>query len=411
MSQSINKPNNKILKNLAIILFVIIVSLTFIFSRRYNILNSKEDPSDKIESNNKIKEEIKEELYTKIRISAVGDIMVHETQIKSAYDKNTGKYNFKSVFEDIRPFIIKSDLAIANLETTLAGHLFPYSGYPMFNAPDSIVDALAYAGFNIIITANNHSFDTRGEGLKRTVQIVREKGLNPIGTYDARPTSRVVIKDVKGIKIAILAYTEHTNGLGSQYNIDEYHGMINIINKENIISHIQEAKELEADLIIAYMHWGFEYLKEPNDFQTSYAQLMLNEGVNIILGSHPHIIQRAEFDEVDGTKAFVVYSLGNFISNQRKETLGSGYEPTEDGVIINIDIVKNEETGETYIEGVEYIPTWVYRNKYEGQSQYTYRIIPIKENLEDSNFSEEIIQRMKNSYDETVKRLKISVLE
>ncbi|MCC5889209.1 MAG: CapA family protein [Alkalibacterium sp.] len=265
-------------------------------------------------------EEEEEETFIDIRLSAVGDVMGHGSQLESAYDAETDTYDFTSVFEDIRPHIEGADIAIANLETTLAGDSRPYIGYPLFNTPDAIVDALDYAGFDTIITTNNHSLDTRAEGLRRTVEVIEEKGLDPVGTFSEAPESHVFYKDVNGIKIAILAYTEHLNGLEAQYSDQELNDMVNMISEERILADIEEAREADVDIMVSYLHWGQEYQREPNDYQRHYAELLTREGVDIILGSHPHVIQPTEFLEVDGNESFVAYSLGNFVSNQRRET-------------------------------------------------------------------------------------------
>lgn len=339
-----------------------------------------------------------------IRISAVGDIMVHGDQIESAYDSETDSYEFRSSFEEIEPYIQEADLAIANLETTLRGPEEPYSGYPIFNAPDEIIDALDFAGFDTVITANNHSLDTGEAGLNRTLDVINEKDLTPVGTYQDEPSSRVVYKEVGGIQIALLAYTEMVNQVGDfQYTDQELYPMINLMQEERMLSDIEEAQD-NADIILAYMHWGEEYQSEPNELQISYANLLAGNGVDLILGSHPHVIQPTEIIENDEHEAFVAYSLGNFISNQRVETLGEERAPTEDGVIVNIDIQKDKETNETTIKGVDYIPTWVYREEIE-EGRFEYSILPIQEHLDDPNLPEDIIERMQNSYDETNRRL------
>lgn len=357
---------------------------------------------------NKIAEE---ENFIDIQLSAVGDVMAHDDQLVSAFNSETDSYNFSEAFEDIKPLISESDLAIANLETTLAGKATNYSGYPLFNTPDAIVDGLVYAGFDMLATANNHSLDTQAEGLKRTTKIVKEKGLEPIGTYESTPESRIQIKDVEGIKIAFLGYTEHVNGREAQYSSEELSSMINLLSEEQIIADVKEANNHNPDIIVSYVHWGVEYTKEPSELQTSYAELLTREGVDIILGSHPHVIQSTEFLEVNGNKSFVAYSLGNFLSNQRLETLGAGFEPTEDGVVINLDIQKNIKTGETKLKAVDLVPTWIYRDGEEGESPYTYRILPIETYQDNPSLSEDHRNRMKASYKETMSRMNLNSSE
>ena len=373
------------------------------------------DEEDQLDEEEQLEEEEPEpepvETFTDIRIAAVGDIMVHSTQLTSAYDNESGTYNFKPVFEDVKQILNAADLTIANLETTTAGPSREYTGYPIFNSPDELIDAIKYAGVDVLSTANNHSLDTGRDGLKRTVSVIREKGLDSVGTYDENSDGRVLIKDVDGIKIAILSYTESTNGLGAQYTKEDLDSMLNMMEEEKIMSDIREAKSLGADLIITYMHWGQEYMPEPNEKQVQLAHRMAEEGADIILGSHPHVIQKSEFIETNGRQSFVIYSMGNFVSNQRIETLGSEYENTEDGVIVNLDIRKSDLTGETTIQNVEYVPTWVLRHMEQGNSKYTYRILPIEIFLLSEEISEEFKKRMERSYDATITKMDETPIE
>lgn len=354
----------------------------------------EKDMNDEKNSSDVEQEEVEDKEIT-INLSAVGDIMFHDAQLESAYDEENDTYHFIPVFEEVKPILSKADITIGNLETTLAGPERGFSGYPLFNSPDETIDAIKNAGFDILTTANNHSLDTGIDGLQRTIKVLREKGIDFVGTADNEDQSRVLIKDVDGIKLAFLAYTESTNGLGDQYSNDQLHRMLNVMEKENIMQDIEEAKSLDADLIITYMHWGTEYMEEPNEKQIEYAHMLAEAGVDIILGSHPHVIQPSEVIETDDHETFVVYSMGNFISNQRQETVGNNR--TEDGIIINFDITKNKQTNETFIENVEYVPTWVYKHNENGQSKYTYRILPIEQSLSNAEISDAFKSRMENS--------------
>lgn len=354
----------------------------------------EKDMNDEKNSRDVEQEEVEDKEIT-INLSAVGDIMFHDAQLESAYDEENDTYHFIPVFEEVKPILSNADITIGNLETTLAGPERGFSGYPLFNSPDETIDAIKNAGFDILTTANNHSLDTGIDGLQRTIKVLREKGIDFVGTADNEDQSRVLIKDVDGIKLAFLAYTESTNGLGDQYSNDQLHRMLNVMEKENIMQDIEEAKSLDADLIITYMHWGTEYMEEPNEKQIEYAHMLAEAGVDIILGSHPHVIQPSEVIETDDHETFVVYSMGNFISNQRQETVGNNR--TEDGIIINFDITKNKQTNETFIENVEYVPTWVYKHNENGQSKYTYRILPIEQSLSNAEISDAFKSRMENS--------------
>ncbi len=405
---------------LSMFIIAIIISVGYLFKDEWmNQDNSdqtvaNDDPSELTNNSSgenennedpKPEPEPEPETFTDIRIAAAGDIMFHMGQIQGGYNAQTGTYDFTSVFADVKPYFTGADLAIANYETTAGGADLGFSGYPMFNSPDETIDALKDAGIDVLTTVNNHSLDTGSKGLKRTVRKIREKGLISIGTYDEKPDSRVEMIDVKGINVAVIAYTESTNGLGSQFPDEELHAMMNVMEEEIIIEDIREAKELGADLIISFMHWGTEYAPEPNETQVAYAEMMTREGVDIILGSHPHVIQKSEFLEVDGNESFVIYSMGNFVSNQRQETLGSGFEPTEDGIIVQLDIRQNDQTKETFLQNVEYVPTWVYRNKENGQSTFTYRILPVEDFLDSGEISSSFKDRMKRSLDSTVSKM------
>lgn len=394
--------SNKYLKITLSIL--IIVLLTFVGLYIKNQLDTKQTATDSDEDS-PAKEATDESNITKIKISAAGDIMFHDDQIESAYDEENNTYDFTSVFADVEPIFSTADLALANFETTTAGpdEGEGFRGYPTFNSPDETIDAIKESGIDVLTTANNHSLDTGSAGLKRTVEVIRDKGLTSVGTYDKRPDSRVHIEDVQGIKIAILSYTEMINDLGMQTTNDDLSDMINLMEEDLIKADIAEAKELEADLIISFVHWGEEYEEETTNSQVQFAEMMTEEGVDIILGSHPHVIQKSEHLEVDGNQSFVIYSMGNFVSNQRLETIDN--ELAEDGVIVNFDVQKNNETKETTLEEVEYVPTWVYRDKEEGDAKYTYRILPIEDFLHSSDISDTFKKRMENSRDATVSKM------
>lgn len=350
-----------------------------------------------------------EQSYVTIQLAAVGDIMFHNSQLESALSDSSG-YNFKPVFEQVKPIIGQADVAIANFETTTAGKdMFAYSGYPRFNSPDEAVDALQEAGFDLLTTANNHSLDTGKNGIIRTLDTIRDRGMDTVGTYTSRPDSRVLMKEVKGIKLAFLSYTEHVNGLESMLTADELDSMVNVVDEQKMKEDIAYAKAQAADLIVASVHWGNEYEREPSSRQEELAQMLADSGVDIILGSHPHVIQRSEWLDAKGEsedKTFVIYSMGNFISNQRAETLDNVY--TEDGVIVRFEIRKDMETNETAISKVDYVPTWVYRDKEPGGNVYTYRVLPAEGYKDNTSVSDDFKVRMERSYKDTMSQMDVN---
>lgn len=377
--------------------------------------NNEEKPStEQPPQEEPIKEEPKPDVIPDITINikATGDIMFHPSQIDGAYDAATKTYDFHNSFKAVKDILSDADLAIANFEGTTAGNeTYSYQGYPLFNAPDEVLDAIKDAGFDVLSTANNHSLDTRKAGLIRTVQQIQSRGMDSIGTYVEKPATRVLIKDVQGIKIAFLSYTEMLNGLDSVMSPQDLDTLINIIDETKMKEDIAYAKQQKADVIIAVLHWGNEYARVQTATQEAVADMLFTEGADIILGSHPHVIQPAKTLEYDRKTKFVAYSMGNFISNQRVETLvpyGMSEEIskyTEDGVVIDIEIEKKGETGEVSIKKIEYIPLWVYKGKTaDGGTEHV--VYPIMEYIESSEVDANSKTRMNRSYSDTMAQMK-----
>lgn len=335
---------------------------------------------------------------TKIEIDilAVGDIMFHMPQVNSGRVSDN-HYDFKPMFKHVKSYIEGADLALGNLETVTVGDR-RYSGYPTFNSPVETIEALKDAGFDVISTANNHSADQGKTGIISTIEAIKDNGLDYVGTSLDRDTSPLIV-DIEGLEIGVLSYTYGLNGLDSILTSDELSYMVNLIDEENIQNDIQYLKENEVDLIISYVHWGTEYQRQPSEYQESLARNMVEWGVNIVLGSHPHVLQRGEILEHNGRDNLVVYSMGNFLSNQREITMGNSY--AEDGVMVNISVEKDLKTSETSIKGVEYTPTWVYR--YGSEEKYYYEILPTEEVVEgtlDINLDSVDRQRLEKSYND-----------
>lgn len=306
---------------------------------------------------------------TTVTLAATGDVMMHSTQINAAR-KGDGSYDFRREFADIKPYLHAADLAFGNLETTMSGQE-PYTGYPMFNAPDEVADALKDAGFDIIQTANNHMMDTRAEGAARTYEVLKEKGLNPVGTA-AQPADREpLIVEKNDIKLAFLAYTYGTNGIPIPQD-QPY--LINLIDEDVIEADIKEAKAAGAEFIVVGLHFGNEYEREPNDEQRQIVSRVFEMGADVILGGHPHVLQPMEHMEVNGEDKFVIYSLGNLVSNQFSYTISNPY--ANKGLILYLDIEKNYETESVTLKNVRYLPTVVHRYKQNGTG---YAIVPIEQ--------------------------------
>ncbi len=250
----------------------------------------------------------------------VGDVMQHDGQIAAAYNATTQSYEYDDCFQFIEPIVNSYDVTIANLEVTLAGK--PFKGYPQFSAPDELATALVDAGFNVILTANNHSCDRGKNGVLRTLDQLDALGVKHTGTFrnkQERDKNYPLIVQEKGMKIAVLNYTYGTNGLEVPAPL-----IINYIDSTVIKEDIAKAKSMNADYIICNMHWGTEYKPLPNPYQKTYEQVCYQAGADMVIGSHPHVVQPVEKKTVHNEEKLTVWSLGNFISNMQTRTTRGG---------------------------------------------------------------------------------------
>ena len=286
-----------------------------------------------------------------LKIIFAGDIMGHVTQINAAKREANGKgYDYRPVFKHLKPYFSSADIAIINLEHTLAGE--PYSGYPQFSSPDESIFAIKDAGFNLITTANNHSLDRGKRGLERTIYVLDSIGLRHFGTYKDSTEKRRTYPfffEKNGFIIAFLNYTYGTNML-----VEEAPNVVNRIDTALIAADIKKAKLASPDFIIAIMHWGAEYETVQSAEQKKLGKFLADRGVNIILGSHPHVVQPFEKIFVpDRDSVPVIYSVGNFFSNQRERY-------TDGGIVFEFTLKKSDKTR---VSDYGYMPFWVYRFK------------------------------------------------
>lgn len=321
---------------------------------------------------------LKEDIMPKveeIHIVSVGDIMMHDIQITGGYDTKNKIYDYNYMFEEVKKYIEEADVAIGNLELTMAGSdKGGYTGYPCFNAPDELADALKNIGIDVLSTANNHSLDRRFYGIERTINVLDEKGIAHTGTFKTKDEQNdILIQEVKGTTIAFLSYTYGTNGIGVDKG-KEY--SVNYINKEQISRDIKKAKEVGAELVCVSMHYGEEYVRTPNKSQKDLVDFLVTEGVDIILGNHPHVLQPVEIRNVekDGVKkeVAILYSQGNFVSAQRTRH-------REQGAIFDIVLEKNYSTNKIKMKAITYIPTWVDQSMVNGK--YHFRVLPAKKSV------------------------------
>lgn len=334
----------------------------------------------------------KETSYVDITISSVGDILIHSGIYKSAYDEKSKSYNFNEQFKFVKPLLEKADITVANLETTLSGAEAGYSGYPAFNSPDSLVDALKECGVDILTASNNHRLDKGEKGYFRTIDIVRGKGLDIIGVRKSEQEKSYVIKDIKGVKVGLfnIGYenklkdgTRTLNGIPIPKNLNnlidavDYSNITEAYNKTEKL--VKEIKAQGAELTIGFMHWGNEYERKPSEEQKKMARKLCELGVDVIFGAHPHVLQPAEYISENNNETFVFYSQGNFISSQRVETINNVY--SEQGIIGNATL-RLYNTGKKEIIDASYIPTWV-NLKYSPK--VIYEVIPVEEALKDKS--------------------------
>jgi len=305
----------------------------------------------------------KSDSISSLKLIFAGDIMGHVTQINAAKKEAKGKesYNYKPVYKHLKPYFSSADIAAINLEHTLAGE--PYSGYPQFSSPDESIFAIEDAGFNLIATANNHSLDRGKQGLERTISVLDSMGLKHLGTYKDSSESYInhpFFVEIKGIRIAFLNYTYGTNML-----VEEAPNVVNRIDTNQIANDIKRARHASPDFIIAIMHWGIEYENPENAEQRELAKFLAWRGVNLIIGGHPHVVQ--PFDKIYvpyNDSVPVIYSLGNFVSNQRDRY-------TNGGIVFEVDLKKD---GKTEITDYGYMPFWVYKFNRNGAN--VYRLLP-----------------------------------
>jgi len=316
---------------------------------------------------------------TRLTLLFTGDIMQHDTNIAAAYNPVTGKYDYSACFEYVAPIIQSADLAIGNLELTLAGP--PFKGYPQFSSPDALAAELKRTGFDVLVTANNHSVDRRRKGLERTTQVLDSLQILHTGTFKdsaerANAYPLIIVKN--GFRLSLLNYTYDTNGIPvTKPNI------VNLIDTVQIKKDLQAARRQNSDAIIVFMHWGLEYQSLPDKTQKKLAELCFREGAKMVIGSHPHVLQPMEWRQEKDQ--FVVYSLGNFISGQRPRY-------RDGGAMLWIDLqkVSKDDVSFTSIRKAEYELAWVQKSITQKKD---FVMLPFRYFESDSTFIEDKILR------------------
>ncbi len=303
-------------------------------------------------------------------LMVAGDVMSHMPITKDAYVKETGEYDYSHMFADAAQQVETADYAIANLETPLAGG--EYSGYPKFNAPDALAYDVKEAGFDLVSTANNHTRDQGMDGIFRTLDAVDAAGLAHVGTYRSQEerdaSSGIVVADVGGISVAFLCYTYGLNGFqidsDRRYSVNlfntDYYTSLCTPDYDLLGADMAAARAMNTDLIAVIMHWGVEYRDSATDYQQEMARWLVEQGADLVLGSHPHVLEPMETLTVTGwdgqqRQGFVIYSMGNFLSNQYRD------DPKKDlavktTAVLDLELTKDLETGATSLTDVRYTP-------------------------------------------------------
>lgn len=291
----------------------------------------------------------------------MGDIMGHGPQIRSAYQNSEKKYNYDKVFEPLEDIISSVDFAVANLEVTLAGP--PYMGYPQFSSPDELAEACKNNGMDVLVTANNHSCDRKNSGIIRTVEVLDSFKILHTGTFKdekKRDQENLLILSKKGIKVGLLNYTYGTNGI--PFSTPAY---VNMLDSSLIKQDVINARKKKLDKLIVFVHWGYEYRDFPNSYQKKFNTFFNEIGVDVVIGSHPHVLQPMIYNIENNKEFLTVFSLGNFVSNQRESR-------KDGGAMFRLSFEK--KGGKVYISRKEYVLTWVH--KFMDDGKYQYQILP-----------------------------------
>ena len=349
------------------------------------------------------------EQETSARIMANGDLLYHDIIYISA-KKADGTYDFHENFEYVKPWLKQADLVLGDFEGTVNKDHY-LAGYPLFNAPGEVMDAIKDAGYQVLDLAHNHILDSQIEGVVSTADAIEKAGMTPIGVYTHEPRDKapIVIKEVKGIKVAILAYSYGFNGIEQSISQEDYNRYLSDLDEEKMKAEIERA-EKEADITIIMPQMGIEYQIEPTEEQKKLYHKMIDWGADIIFGGHPHVVEPAETVEKDGDKKLIIYSMGNFISNQRIETMQDveNAKWTERGVLMDVTIKK--KSGKTTIETAQAHPSWVSRTPKggyspEGYPLYLYQTYILEDFIEGGKYRSQLDEATKERIDTAYKEM------
>ena len=396
-----------------IVVLLIVVAISMVLNllaqgiKGVPLLN-RNAPAVSQNSDSKGKNSVTEE-ETSARIMANGDLLYHDIIYISA-KKSDGTYDFHENFEYVKPWLKQADLVIGDFEGTVNKDHY-LAGYPLFNAPGEVMDAIKDAGYQVLDLAHNHILDSQIEGVVSTADAIEKAGMTPIGVYTHEPRDKapIVIKEVNGIKVALLAYSYGFNGIEQSISQEDYNRYLSDLDEDKMKAEIERA-EKEADITIIMPQMGVEYQIEPTEEQKKLYHKMIDWGADIIFGGHPHVVEPAETVEKDGDKKLIIYSMGNFISNQRIETMQDveNAKWTERGVLMDVTIKK--KSGKTTIETAQAHPSWVSRTpkggySSEGYPLYLYQTFILEDFIEGGKYRSQLDEATKERIDTAYKEM------
>lgn len=336
-----------------------------------------------------------EDLSSSFTIGMVGDVLFHSPLFKGGAQED-GSYNFEYMYKDLAADVKALDYSIANMEGTLAGP--PYSGFPTFSGPDAIATMLSNAGFDLASTANNHSFDKGEDGVVRTLDVLRNAGLDTVGTRKNADEDQYLSLDLNGIKVGISSFTYETmrqndqkslNGIPLPQDMDAEIDSFNLENpyRDEDIQKLQDrAKKMRADgneVVIFIMHWGTEYRLTEDWFQEQYSQALADAGVDLVFACHPHVVEPIKAIKATDSdhEMLCFYSLGNSVSNMGFYQASLNGQ-TQDGLFAKVKFERDKD-GNISIADASYITTMILKNYLDGSQTATKtRVIPARQAIE-----------------------------
>ncbi|MHC0552957.1 CapA family protein [Salinicoccus sp. CNSTN-B1] len=306
------------------------------------------------------------DLKTSFNFAATGDVLIHD-HLYEDVETESG-YDFNSRVDEVAPYLQDKDLVFMNQETPIGGEALRLSGYPMFNAPLEAADLLEHLNADVVSLANNHTLDRSTEGVERTTDVLKEKGIEYVGANvspEDRKRQRII--DVEGVSVGFLAYTYGTNGIPVPEGEDH---LVNLIDMPTILSDMEDLRD-DVDMLVVSMHQGNEYEEFPRDEHVQQFEQIADAGADIILGHHPHVLQPVDiYEREDGEETVIAYSLGNFFSAQQSLE-------TKLGGIIGFDITYSGGDEEISVDAVKFMPTYMHSNEFDD-----FELVPLTDAAE-----------------------------